>query len=75
MPAPLSDLVAGQVRAEMARARVSAVQLGAKIGKPARYISRRLTGDVPFDTEDLALISEALGVDVLDLMRAPVRAA
>ncbi|HEY3435956.1 MAG TPA: helix-turn-helix transcriptional regulator [Solirubrobacterales bacterium] len=75
MPAPLTELVAEQVRAEMARRRISGTQLGAKIGKPPRYISRRLTGVVAFDTEDLAAISEALGVDVRDLMRAPERAA
>lgn len=75
MPAPLTELVAGQVRAEMARRRISGVQLGAKIGKPPRYISRRLTGDVAFDTEDLAAISEALGIDVRDLMQTPVSAA
>lgn len=75
MAAPLTELVAGQVRAEMGRARVSGVQLAELIGKTHPYVSRRLTGKVAFDTDDLAAISEALGINVLDLIRAPERAA
>ena len=75
MPAPLTALVAGQVRAELARARMSGTQLAEKIGRAHPYVSRRLTGRVAFDTDDLAAISEALGINVCDLMRAPERAA
>lgn len=75
MAAPLTELVAGQVRAEMGRARISGVQLAEKIGRAHPYVSRRLTGKVAFDTDDLAQISEVLGINVIDLMRAPERAA
>lgn len=76
MPAsPFTELVAENVRAEMGRARVSGVQLAALINKTHPYMSRRLTGKVAFDTDDLAAISGALGINVLDLMRAPERAA
>jgi len=76
MPAsPFTELVAENVRAEMGRARVSGVQLAALIGKTHPYMSRRLTGKVAFDTDDLTAISSALGINVLDLMRAPERAA
>lgn len=75
MAAPLTELVAGQVRAEMGRARISGVQLAERIGRNHPYVSRRLTGKVAFDTDDLAQISEVLGINVVDLMRAPERAA
>ncbi len=72
--APLTSLVAGQIRAEMARARTNGLQLAEKIGRSAPYVARRLRGELAFDTDDLAAISDALGVDVVDLMRAPERA-
>jgi hypothetical protein len=76
MPAsPFTELVAENVRAEMGRARLSGVQLAAMIKKTHPYVSRRLTGKVAFDTDDLVLISDALHINVLDLMRAPERAA
>lgn len=76
MPATsLTQLVAGQVRAEMARARISGTQLAEKIGRSHPYVSRRLMGSVAFDTDDLAAISEALGVSVVSLMPAAERAA
>ncbi len=75
MRAPLTQLVAGQVRAEMARARFSGVQLADKIGRARPYVARRLRGELAFDTDDLAAISTALGVEVVDLVRAPERVA
>jgi transcriptional regulator with XRE-family HTH domain len=75
MPSPLTDLVSGQVRAEMARARLSGTQLARLLGVSHPYLSRRLNGAVAFDTDDLHSISEALGVAVVDLMRTPERAA
>jgi transcriptional regulator with XRE-family HTH domain len=75
MPSPLTANVAGQVRAEMGRARLSGTQLADKIGRSHAYMSRRLTGTVAFDTDDLAAISDALGVAVVDLICAPERAA
>lgn len=75
MPAPLTELVAENVRAEMARARLSGSQLAEKLKMSHPYLSRRLTGKVAFDTDDLAAIAEVLGISVMDLMRAPERAA
>lgn len=72
---PFTKLVAGQVRAEMARARISGVQLAEKIGRSHPYMSRRLTGTVAFDTDDLAAIGAALGIAIHELMPTAERAA
>ncbi len=75
MKAPLTEAVAGQVRAEMARARITGTQLAEKIGRTGSYVARRLNGAVAFDTDDLAAIAEVLRIDVVDLIPTPERAA
>ncbi len=75
MTDPLTELVAGQVRAEMARARIAGTQLAEQIGRSVPYVSRRLRGELAFDTDDLAAIGKVLGIDVTDLLRTPERAA
>ncbi len=40
--------------------------LAESIGRDQHYISRRASGKVPFDTEDLAVIARALGTTVAD---------
>lgn len=52
----------------MARRRTSAVQLGREIGKSQSYMSRRLTGETPFDIDDLEAIARALDVPVPQLL-------
>jgi transcriptional regulator with XRE-family HTH domain len=60
--------VAGQVRAEMARHRVTQAQLAPLVGLHPMSLSRRLSGDVPFDVLELYTIAEHLGVRVADLL-------
>ena len=63
-----SQRVAAAVRAEMARLGWSQNSLASEIGRDQHYISRRVSGKVAFDTEDLALIATALGVPLSTLL-------
>lgn len=74
-PSTLADSVAAEVRAQLARRQLTGSALAAAIGKSEMYVSRRLRSDVPFDLVDIEQVAGFLGVDVLDLMPAPERAA
>src|SRR6185295_15359140 len=63
----LGPAVAEEVRALLARRRISGVQFAKQIGKSQPYFSRRLNGDVSFDLDDLEVIAEVLGIEVGDL--------
>lgn len=65
---PTSQRVAAQVRARMAYDGCSQATLAESIGRDQHYISRRVSGKVPFTTEDLDLIATALHVSVSDLI-------
>lgn len=65
---PLRVTIAEEVRVLMARRRMSAVRLGVEIGRSQSYMSRRLTGDMPFDLDDLEAICAALDVPISSLM-------
>jgi transcriptional regulator with XRE-family HTH domain len=65
---PLRVQVAEEVRATMARRRVSGVALARRLGKSQPWISRRLVGDVAFDLDDLEAIATALDVPVAQLL-------
>lgn len=56
--------VAAEVRAEMARKQLSGVRAAQTLGWTQNYISRRLSGRVPFDVEDLTAIADLLEVPV-----------
>lgn len=45
--------MAAEVRAWMGRRRVTQTELAAVLGKSQPYVSRRLSGEVAFDTDDL----------------------
>ena len=59
--------VAAEVRAEMARQRLSQRKVAIKLGWSQQMLSTRLLGTVPFSTTDLAEIASALGVEVTQL--------
>lgn len=65
-PAAQQD-VAGEVRAQLARHRRTGADVARQLGWTYPYISRRLTGHVPFDVNDLAAIAAALDIQVTDL--------
>lgn len=66
--ATLSALVAEEIRALMARKRMSGRQLATQLAVSPSWVSYRLTGTQAIDLDDLALIANALSVSVLDLM-------
>jgi transcriptional regulator with XRE-family HTH domain len=73
--ATLSALVAEEIRALMARRRMSGRQLAGQLGVSPSWVSYRLTGTQPIDVNDLALIAKALEVGVHELLPPPDVAA
>lgn len=59
------------VRAEMARAGVSQIDLAERVGLSQSGLSKRLRGVVPFDVNELDSIATALGVPVVSLLPQP----
>jgi len=73
--ATLSQMIAEEIRALMARRRMSGRQLAGKLGVSPSWVSYRLTGAQPIDVNDLSGIAKALGVGVHDLLPPPDIAA
>lgn len=68
---PLRAVVAEEIRAAMARRRLSGAGVARAVGKSQSYVSRRLTGETAFDLDDLEKIAGALGCRVNDFMPVP----
>ena len=60
----LSTRVAANVRAEMARQRKRQADLGEVLGLTQGAVSKRMSGAVALDVDELARIAEFLGVPV-----------
>lgn len=75
MDSPLStrQAVAEEVRAQMARRRVNGSELARRLGQSQPWVSRRTTGAVALDFDDLDAIARALDCAVSDLMPAEIR--
>lgn len=58
----LTDRVASEVRAQMARIRMTQTALAAVLGLPQSAVSNRLRGKVAFSVDELETVSAALGV-------------
>jgi len=72
----LNDAVAAEVRAEMARQRISARRLAEMSGIPHTTLARKMRGAARLDLDDLQDVADALGVDVYALIPPrPVRVA
>ena len=56
-----SEIVAENVRVELARQRMSARQLGLRLGESPQWAWRRTTGAIPWTIEDLLRIAQVLG--------------
>jgi transcriptional regulator with XRE-family HTH domain len=63
--------VADSVRAEMARRKITQTELAESLGMTQPAISRRMSGAVPFDTEELGRIADLLGVPMSVLFGEP----
>lgn len=63
-----AELILSEIRAEMARQRLSQVGLAARLqeqtGRPIHsvWVNRRMTGDVSLTLDDFFAIAEALGL-------------
>jgi transcriptional regulator with XRE-family HTH domain len=68
--ATLSDLVAEEIRALLARRRMSGRQLAAQLGVSPSWVSYRLTGTQEIGVNDMQQIADALDVSVLQLIPA-----
>jgi transcriptional regulator with XRE-family HTH domain len=66
------DHVIGEVRAHMARQRLSSSELARMTGTKQPYWSRRLTGVTAFDVNDLAILAYVLKVPVSTFIPAIV---
>lgn len=64
----LNEGIAEEIRALLARRRLSASDLARMTGLTQRAISRRLTGEKVIDADDLERIAAVLGVDIIDLL-------
>lgn len=64
----LRALVAEEVRALLARKRISATALAKSMGVSQTYVWRRLSGETAFDLDDLEKISKILECRVVDLL-------
>lgn len=60
--------ISEEIRAAMARHRVSGASLATKTGMSQSYISKRLRDEVPFTANDIEVISDVLREDLLVLI-------
>jgi len=63
-----TEVVAAEVRAAMARQRVSGSKLAGRLGIAQQSLSARLIGRVAITIDDLADIAEALDVELSSLV-------
>lgn len=63
--------VAAEVRAQLARRRVSGRQAAFALGWKQPYIARRLSGEIPFDVNDLTALADLLGLHVTEFFEVP----
>ncbi len=67
----LSERVAEEIRAALARRRMSGRQLATNLGVSQTWMSSRLSGATPIDLNDLERIAAAMSVEVADLLPRP----
>jgi transcriptional regulator with XRE-family HTH domain len=70
----LREAVAEVVRVEMARRRMTQRALAEALGVSQSYVGRRLVGEMPFTTDDLAKIAAAFGMTVAQLVPQAIAA-
>jgi transcriptional regulator with XRE-family HTH domain len=68
------DTVAAEVRAWLGRRNRSGRSLAQELGWTEPYLSRRLTGSVPFDVADLLAVASLLDVPVTVFFDTPALA-
>jgi len=74
-PGPFARAVSEEIRASMARHRVSGAQLALRAGLSQSYLSKRLRDEVAFTANDVEAICKVLGEDLEQLLVAAARAS
>lgn len=72
---PFARAASAEVRATMARQRISGAQLATKARISQSYLSKRLRDDLPFTLNDIEAICKALDEDLETLVHAAAQAA
>ncbi|GEA79964.1 helix-turn-helix domain-containing protein [Cellulomonas uda] len=67
-PRPATAIVTGNVRAEMARKRISQALVADRLRLTQQAVSNRLNGRVPFDVDEIVAVAELLEVDPAALL-------
>lgn len=62
------EVVAGELRAHMARQRITQMRLSSMLGRPQTWLSRRLACEVAFTVDDFVAICALLDVNVMDVL-------
>ena len=62
--------VAANIRAEMKRQRIRQPVIAAALGLSQASVSRKLTGHTPLTVDELAVVADVLGVDLVELVKA-----
>lgn len=70
-----TTFVSANVRAEMARRRITQQQVAEALGLKQGSVSKRLNGRVPWDVNEVSTVADLLGVPVSALIGEPERAA
>lgn len=71
----ISERVAAEVRAEIARQGLTRASVAAKLGWTDQRFSLRMTGRVALSVGELVIIADALGVPASQFVPAPARAS
>lgn len=67
-PPEFREQVAAEIRAQLARRRMSGRALAKQLGETPTWVSRRLAGQVPLDVDDIQRIAEVLGLTPMELL-------
>lgn len=65
------ERIAGEIRAVMARQKITAAALSGKVDIAPATISRKLNAKSGFTVDELLDVADALGVDAADLLATP----
>lgn len=63
-PSDVQDQITADIRAQLARQRMSFTELGRRLNRPASWVGRHLNGVTPLTVPDLELIADVLGVQL-----------
>lgn len=75
MEQSISDRVAAEVRAEIARQGLTRASVAAKLGWTDQRFSLRMTGRVALSVAEMVIIADTLGVPAAQFVPTPARAA